>query len=178
MPMSNQSAHPAERLAGAFGEDTPAPPGSAGLVVAVVGSFRQHYAHVVHAAEAFVAAGITVGSPSLSKIVNPGEEFARFASDPPQVPDHHIQAATLEKIFTSDFVYVVAPGGYIGRTTSYELGRIHERGIPTYYSEMPKDLPIGIPQDLVRSAACLAARLGTSAPSGVVGPALGKEPPL
>ncbi|MFD7408663.1 hypothetical protein ACFV7R_39850 [Streptomyces sp. NPDC059866] len=153
------------------------PSGSGRLTVAVVGSFRQHYGQVVRAAKAFEAAGITVRTPAVSDIVNPGAEFARFASDPPHLADHDIQAATLEKILTSDFVYVVAPDGYIGRTTSYELGRIHERGIPTYYSQMPKDLHIDIPPESVLDAACLAARLGTSAPSTTASPAPGKEPP-
>jgi len=112
--------------------------------VSLVGSFRQHYAQVVHAAEIFAAAGIAIRSPAVSRIVNPGEEYPRFESDPPAFLDHHIQAATFEKIFSSDFVYVVTPGGYIGRTTSYELGRVHERGIPVYFSEPPKDLPIEI----------------------------------
>ncbi|WP_341874554.1 NUDIX hydrolase [Micromonospora terminaliae] len=113
--------------------------------VSLVGSFRQHYAEVVAAAEIFTAAGVTVKSPPISRITNPGRNFVRFESDPPLSLDHHIQAATFEKIFSSDFVYVVNPGGYIGRTTAYELGRVHERGMAVYFAERPIDLPIQVP---------------------------------
>ncbi|GGP41996.1 hypothetical protein GCM10010185_11600 [Saccharothrix coeruleofusca] len=62
----------------------------------------------------------------------------------------------MEKIFSSDFVYVVNPGGYIGRTTAYELGRVHERGMAVYYAEPPKDIPIEVPAGTVLTARELA----------------------
>ncbi|MFI0542265.1 NUDIX hydrolase [Streptomyces sp. WSLK1-3] len=117
--------------------------------VALIGSFRQHYPEVLAAAEVFMDGGLTVKTPPMSRIINHGHEFVRFASDPPESSDHDIQAATLEKIFTSDLVYVVNPGGYVGRTTAYELGRAHERGLPVYYAEPPKDLPIDIAEGTV-----------------------------
>jgi ADP-ribose pyrophosphatase YjhB (NUDIX family) len=133
--------------------------------VSLVGSFRQHYAQVARTAEIFAAAGVAVRSPVISRIVNPGEEFSRFASDPPLSSDFHIQAATFKKIFSSDFVYVVAPDGYVGRTTSYELGRVHERGIPVYFSETPKDLPIVVPAGSVLDPQSLAELvIGSTAP--------------
>src|SRR5262245_1750127 len=125
--------------------------------VSLVGSFRQHYPYVVEAAKIFEEAGMTVKSPPISRITDRGREFVRFESDPPLSLDHHIQAATLAKIFTSDFVYVVNPGGYIGRTTAYELGRIHERGMAVYYAESPTDLPIEVPEGTVLSAHDLVA---------------------
>lgn len=112
--------------------------------VAIVGSFRRHYDEVVAVARIFTAAGILVASPAISRIVNPGEEYVRFESDPHDLTDQRIQAITMARILAADLVYVVAPGGYIGRTTSYELGRAHERGAPVYYSEPPNDLPIEI----------------------------------
>lgn len=112
--------------------------------VSIIGSFRQHYPLVARAARELAALGITVRSPKICRIINPGSDYARFETDPPQAPDQLIQAVTLAKILSSDLVYVVAPGGYVGRTTCYELGCIHERGIPVYYSAMPKDLPIEI----------------------------------
>ena len=124
--------------------------------VSLIGSFRQHYSEVKKAAKVFADAEMTVKSPPPSEITGHGREFVRFKSDPPLSLDHDIQAVTLEKIFSSDFVYVVNPGGYIGRTTAYELGRIHERGIAVYYAEPPKDLPIEIPGGTVLSAHALA----------------------
>lgn len=118
--------------------------------VAIVGSFRRHYGEVVAVARIFTAAGLRVVSPAISRIVNPGEEYVRFESDPPDLTDQRIQALTTARILAADLVYVVAPGGYIGRTTSYELGRAHERGVPVRYSEPPADLPIEIgPEQVV-----------------------------
>lgn len=121
--------------------------GTAAMVdvpVSVIGSFRRYYAEAVLAVKEFESLGITVKSPVGSRIINPGDDFARFESDPPESPDELIQAATLDKILNSDLAYVVAPGGYIGRTTCYELGRIHARAIPVYFSAMPRDLPIEV----------------------------------
>lgn len=112
--------------------------------VSIIGSFRQHYPLVVRAARELAALGIAVRSPKICRIINPGSDYARFETDPPESPDQLIQAVTLAKILSSDLVYVVAPGGYVGRTTCYELGRIHERSIPVYFSAVPRDLPIEI----------------------------------
>jgi hypothetical protein len=129
--------------------------------VSILGSFRKHYNQIVSAAREFEANGVTVNSPALSRIVNPGEPYARLASDPPSSSDHIIQEATFSRIFASDFVYIVTPGGYIGRTTSWELGRIQERGIPIFFSEPVKDLPLVIPPDTVLRPSDLAQRLLT-----------------
>jgi hypothetical protein len=127
--------------------------------IAIIGSFRQYYHRVVAAAEVFESAGISVRSPALSRIVNPGEDYVRFESDPSSCDDLAIQKATLDKILTSDVVYVVSPGGYIGRTTSYELGQVHHRGIPVYFSHRPRDLPIEVVKEAVMDPKALARML-------------------
>jgi ADP-ribose pyrophosphatase YjhB (NUDIX family) len=127
--------------------------------VSLIGSFRRHYPEVEKTARTFAAAGITVKSPPISQIVDQSREFVRFASDPPQVSDLDIQTATLGKIFSSDFVYVVNPEGYIGRATAYELGRIHERGMAVYYAERPSDLVVEVPEGTVLDADVLAATI-------------------
>jgi hypothetical protein len=119
------------------------------LTVAIIGSFRKHYEQVVRAARHFEAVSVAVLSPPISRIVNPGADFVRFETDRLDSADHQIQSETFSRIFAADFVYVVAPGGYIGRTTSYELGRVHARGIPVYYSERPEDLPIPLADEQV-----------------------------
>ncbi|MFI5712027.1 NUDIX domain-containing protein [Kribbella sp. NPDC051620] len=124
--------------------------------VALIGSFRKHYDEVVEAARSLSTAGATITSPPILPIRDLGENFVRFESDPHSALDHQIQEATLEKIFRSDVVYVVNPGGYIGRTTAYELGRIRERGMAVFFAEEPKDLPIEIPDGAVLSADSLA----------------------
>lgn len=140
----------------AFDWHSPVMPISAKGSVALIGSFRQRYPEVLAAAQIFANAGLTVKSPPICRIVDRGREFVRFESDPPESSDHELQAATLEKIFASDLVYVVNPGGYIDRTTAYELGCVHERGMAVYYAEPPKDLPIAVPDGTVVDARRLA----------------------
>lgn len=132
------------------------------LTVAVIGSFRKHYPEVVAAVNALKAAGVAVSSPPVSRITNQGEPYVRFAVDSPQVSDKDIQLATMQKILDADFVYVVAPRGYIGRTTCYELGRAQQKGIPVYFSEVPLDLPIDIPSSSVCTPDELRAKIALS----------------
>lgn len=127
-------------------------PNSSEVSVALIGSFRKYYPEVLEAARVFADAGLTVKSPPISRIVSDGPEFVRFESDPPESTDHELQEATMEKIFNSDLVYVVNPKGYVGRTTTYELGRVHERGMAVYYAEPPKDLPISVTEGTVIDA--------------------------
>src|SRR5215472_5022438 len=113
--------------------------------VSLIGSFRQHYPDIRQAARIFTAAGLTVKSPPISRIIDPERDYVRFEADPPEATDLQIQAETFTSIFSSDFVYVVDPGGYIGQMTAYELGRITERGIAVYYAEPPKGFRIDVP---------------------------------
>src|SRR5690349_18099419 len=92
--------------------------------VSLIGSFRQHYADIRETARIFTAAGMTVKSPPISTIIDPERDYVRFEADPPEATDLEIQARTFKNLFTSDFVYIVDPGGYIGQLTAYELGRI------------------------------------------------------
>ena len=117
--------------------------------VALIGSFRRHYRQVLAVAEAFAAAGFTVTTPPPAPLRDSDRNFVLFESDSPHSSDHHIQAATLEKIFSSDFVYVVDPDGYVGPTTAYELGHAHQRGMAVYFAEPPADLPIEVPDSMV-----------------------------
>jgi hypothetical protein len=132
----------------------------ADLSVSLIGSFRKHYAYVVDAAQVFLGAGMVIRSPVISEIIDQQREFVRFASDPPSSSDYQIQAATNEKIRESDMVYVVASGGYVGRATCYELGQIEALGIPTFFSEMPEDVPIAVLPQFVVTPEGLVARLG------------------
>jgi hypothetical protein len=134
------------------------------ISVSVIGSFRKYYGEVAKAVKEFEDCGIFVKSPPLSVVVNPGAEFPRFESDDPGMSNRKIQELTMEKILTSDIVYVVAPRGYVGRTTCYEIGMIRERGVPLYFSDRPIDLPIHVSSDMVLSARDLANTV-----SGTVG---------
>jgi hypothetical protein len=113
--------------------------------IAIIGSFRrQRYGGVLDVVRIFRGAGFEIASPSGSEIVD-GEKFVRFASDDASFSDPEVQSSTLEKIFGADAVYVVAPEGYVGKTTCYEIGRVVQRRQPIYFSEYPVDLPVHIP---------------------------------
>ena len=136
------------------------------LSVSLIGSLRQHYADIRKAARIFTSAGMTVKSPPSSRIIDPQRDYVRFDADPPEATDLEIQARTFKNIFSSDFVYVVDPGGYIGQMTAYELGRITERGMPVYYAEPPQGVRIDVPEGTVLSAEELVAGLAQDQVSG------------
>lgn len=126
-------------------EDSVSELGRQGLTCSIIGSFRKHYGKVAALIEAFEACNVHVLSPKRSSIVNPLEKFVRLQTDNPQFEPVEIQLIALHRILRSSFVYVLCPAGYVGKTTCYEIGRIHERGVPLYFSERPDDLPIAVP---------------------------------
>ena len=126
--------------------------------VAIIGSFRQHYEQVLEAWQTFVAAGLIVTSPKGDPIVMPGIPFVRFTSDNEKHSDPMVQTIALHRIMSASFTYVVAPDGYVGRTTCYEIGRLLQAGLPVYFSQIPEDLPLRVPPAHLASPAELVAR--------------------
>ncbi|WP_173978127.1 hypothetical protein [Magnetospirillum sp. UT-4] len=132
------------------------------MKVAVIGSFKQHYPAVKDVIGVFRDAGLHVTSPAGSDLAVAEVDFVRFETDRAEYSDAEIQAVTLCNIFEADAIYVVAPGGYVGRTTCYEIGRIIQAGKPLYVSETIKDLPIQIPSSHVISAVELGIRFAAN----------------
>ena len=120
--------------------------------VAIIGSFKQYYDAVCKSLTTFLLSGLKITTPKGSKILKPGIPFVRFESDNPDWTDEMVQVVTLQRIFQSDFVFVVVQDGYIGCTTCYEIGRIVQAGKPLYFSDRPKDLPLWIPDSHICSA--------------------------
>ena len=120
--------------------------------VAIIGSFRQHYDRIQHVWRLFTENGLLVTSPKGAAIKENGIPFVRFETDPKEWDDPMVQTVALHRILKADLTYVVAPKGYVGQTTCYEIGRIIQAMRPLYFSEMPKDLPIRIPEDRVCEA--------------------------
>ncbi|MBF4513618.1 hypothetical protein ITJ66_14100 [Plantibacter sp. VKM Ac-2885] len=124
--------------------------------VAIIGSFRKYYADVLQAHATFREGGITVTTP-LATEISSGDEFVRFISDPVEWDDHLIQSTAMHRILRADAVYVVAPGGYVGRTTCYEIGRVLQVNRPLFFSEHPADLPIRVDTSHIVSPKALAS---------------------
>jgi hypothetical protein len=113
--------------------------------VAIIGSFRRHYATVLEAHAVFNKAGWTITSPVGSATVGTGtEEFVRFESDCEDWSDEMIETVALHRILRADLTYAICPDGYVGRTTAYEIGRLIQAGRRIIFSEMPRDVPLGI----------------------------------
>jgi len=127
--------------------------------VALIGSFRQHYDAVRDVFCVFRKAGLTVTTPLGTEIIRHGIPFVHFQSDAQQWSDEMIQTLALHRILRADFVYVVAPEGYVGRTTCYEIGRVVQAQHPLYFSTRPKDLPVHIPATHILSADQIAGRI-------------------
>lgn len=117
----------------------------------IIGSFRKYYTEVKEIIDLLENIGILVLSPKKSNVINPDEEFVLFETDHKNHTPVEIQLIALHRILRFDFVYVFSPNGYIGRTTSYEIGRVVERKLPLYFSESPKDLPLFIPSNSIWS---------------------------
>jgi hypothetical protein len=132
--------------------------------VSVIGSFKQKYNEVLDDWSTFTDAGLIIRSPKGAPVIEPGIDFVRFESDDPAFTDAQTQQIALHRILGSDFVYTVAPKGYVGRTTCFEIGRIVQANVPIYFSEQPQDLPIEIPDDHVVSAVELVERFKSEMP--------------
>jgi len=124
--------------------------------VAIIASFRQHYEEALRALQVFHDNGIEVTSPKGTPIVEPGIAFVRFRSDCAQATDGTVQSIAMHRILRANAVYVVAPDGYVGRTTCYEIGRVIQAARPVYFSERPTDLPICVPEDHIATPQELA----------------------
>jgi hypothetical protein len=119
--------------------------------ISIIGSFRQHYKRVQEIRKIFTDNGIEVLSPKGASIEKKKIPFVRFTSDNPNYDDCSVQSLTLHKLFSSTAIYVVAPNGYIGKTTAYEIGRLIQAQKPLFFSSPPNDLPLEIPKDHILS---------------------------
>jgi hypothetical protein len=131
---------------------------------AIIGSFRQRYEDVLIAWGTFRDAGWTITSPLGSPVIAEGIPFVRFETDPAAWDDPMVQTVALHRILRAELVYVVAPGGYVGRTTCYEVGRIVQARQPIYFSEQPEDLPLAIPDSWILSAEDVVRRFSAEDP--------------
>lgn len=112
--------------------------------VSIIGSFQKYYDDVIEIIRLFRNNGLWVLSPKDSRITGKIEDFVYFESDNQHHTPEEIQMITLERILLSEAVYVFNPGGYVGRTTCYEIGFCYSRSMPLYFLSRPQDLPIPV----------------------------------
>lgn len=125
--------------------------------IALIGSFRRHFATIIDARGCCEEAGLSVTTPAGQTVLDGSVPFVRLDCDDTALEDPVVQSVATGRILDSDAVYVVAPDGYIGRTTCYEVGRAIEARKPVYFSEAPDDLPISVPATHIMTAPAFAA---------------------
>lgn len=113
-------------------------------IVAIIGSFQKYYQEICEVISLFKENGLIISSPSGAEITDKIDDFVIFKSDCAEYSPVEIQMITLEKILKADAIYVYNPNGYIGRTTSYEIGFCFSKKKPLYFYKPPQDLPIPI----------------------------------
>lgn len=86
-------------------------------------------------------AGACVLSPADPRVVDRFGDFLFVASDQARVIKL-VQSRHLAAIEASDFVWLVAPEGYIGQSGAMEIGCATAVGTPIYCSEVPTDLTL------------------------------------
>lgn len=109
--------------------------------IVVSGSFRKHFKAITEKIREMEKLGIKVLSPKVSKVVNPEDEFVVLetdnTTDPKILEQYHLNA-----IYKADALYIYNPNGYIGASTTMELGWAMALGKPIYVKEVVEDFTL------------------------------------
>ena len=115
------------------------------------GSFRRHFNEIKRTHKLFSNAGIEVLAPEFSGIECEKDGFVLLqsdvADDPRMIELLYLQK--LKRLSENGFSYFVNPEGYIGKSTSYELGIAQISNVRCFFSEKPQDHPAYIHQNSV-----------------------------
>lgn len=103
----------------------------------ISGSFNKHLDQIQKKTLEFQREGIEVLSPKLSRSISCEDNFVRLETD--EGTPKEIEFKHLEAISRSDFLYVVNPRGYIGKSVTLEIGYALSRNIPIFSLEKPED---------------------------------------
>jgi len=133
--------------------------------VTVSGSFRRAMADVQQAVRDLIDAGALVLSPADPRIVDQFGDFVFVASD---IVRHLrvVQARHLAAIAASDFLWLIAPDGYIGQSAAMEIGFAVANGVPVYSNEVPSDLTLRQWVNTVSGVREAFARTVSTTPTG------------
>lgn len=107
------------------------------LKAVLCGSFRRD-PDALAAAFAELHALFDVLSPRGLNFVDPNAEFVRLPNEVGE-PAQKVETLHLEAMMSADFVWLHAPGGYVGSSAAMELGHASALGIPVFGCEAPAD---------------------------------------
>jgi ADP-ribose pyrophosphatase YjhB (NUDIX family) len=127
------------------------------------GSFSKHFEEIKKARAVFSAAGIEVLAPKSGEPMAGHDGFALFPDE--QGRDARwvelLYLLHLKQLGADGFSYFVNPDGYIGRSTSYELGIAQLTNTRCFVSHSLSDHPAYIPSRSVWPAQRLADYIST-----------------
>lgn len=108
------------------------------------GSFRKHFDLIKETHRIFTEAGIEVLAPRMADITSFEKGFAFLAGEENNDPRmvellylHH-----LKRLGENGFSYFVNPEGYVGKSTSYELGIAQTTNVRCFFLSLPQDHPV------------------------------------
>lgn len=111
------------------------------LTATVSGSFHRHMGAISEAVNELAALSVRVLSPADPRIVAQQGEFLFVASDQVRslrlVQDRH-----LDCVRSGDFLWLVCPDGYVGVSSSLEIGAAITAQVPVFASRLPSDITL------------------------------------
>lgn len=113
------------------------------LKVTLSGSFRKHLGEIVKIIAEFSELDVEILSPAFTTPKNPDDEFVLFFGEDSEDPKI-LEANHLNAIEKSDFLYLVNPGGYLGKSANLELGYALAFGKPIFSLEPIDDVTLGL----------------------------------
>lgn len=127
------------------------------------GSFTKHFDAIQHAYNIFTAAGIEVLAPKQGKLVAFENGFALFEGEQGQDPRliELLYLHNLKRLGPGGFSYFVNPGGYIGKSASYELGIAQLTNTRCFFLEKLDDHPAYVHKNSIWKPENLAEYLAT-----------------
>lgn len=117
------------------------------------GSFQKHFTEIQRVAHLFQSVGIQVLAPKVGVLQTGVDGFALFddevGKDPRLVELEYLH--NLKYLGASGFSYFVNPDGYLGKSTSYELGIAQLTNVRCFYMEELADHPAYVHRNAVWS---------------------------
>ncbi len=129
-----------------------------GFRCVIHGSFSKYFAEIRRAAEIFTAAGIEVLAPQQNELAAQQDGFALFENEIGQDPRfiELLYLNNLKYLGENGFSYFVNPGGYLGKSASYELGIAQITNTRCFFSHKLLDHPAYVHSKSILSPEALA----------------------
>ena len=124
-----------------------------GIACVIHGSFSKHFKEIQRTAALFELAGIQVLAPKQDSLTDSQDGFAFFKDEIGQDP-RYIELKylhNLKKLGATGFSYFVNPDGYIGKSTSYELGIAQLTNTHCFFSHKVTDHPAYVQHNAIWS---------------------------